>query len=72
MSSIQVKKREGESASTLLFRFSKRIKQSGVIKEFRKRKFTHRPKSKRARRVSALHRAEKKKEHERMRRLGLA
>ncbi len=71
MGTVGVKKREGESGSTLLYRFSKKIKQSGVIKEFRKRKFRKRPGSKRERRLSALHREKKKTEFKRMRKLGL-
>ena len=35
---IEVKKKEGESSSGLLFRFSKKVRQSGVLKEVRKRK----------------------------------
>ncbi len=71
MASITAKKREGESASTLLYRFSKRVKQSGVVKEFRKRRFRRRPTSKRRMRVSALHRTKKKAERERLRKLGV-
>ena len=71
MSSVEVKKRGGESASTLLYRFSKKIRQSGVVKEFRKRKFHERTHGKLQRRVSALHRVKKKAEVVRMRKLGL-
>lgn len=72
MSSVEAKKRQNESASTLLYRFSKKVKQSGLVKEFRKRRFRKRGVSKRTRRLSALHREEKKAEHRRLRRLGLA
>ena len=71
MSSVEVKKRGGESASTLLYRFSKKIRQSGVIKEFRKRKFHERTHGKRERRISALHREQKKAEVGRLKKLGL-
>ncbi len=71
MSSVEVKKRGGESASTLLYRFSKKIRQSGVVKEFRKRKFHERTSGKLQRRVSALHREKKKAEVGRLRKLGL-
>ncbi len=71
MSSVEVKKRGGESTSTLLYRFSKKIRQSGVVKEFRKRKFHERTGGKLQRRVSALHREKKKAEVVRMRKLGL-
>ncbi len=71
MPSVGVRKRGGESASALLYRFSKKVKQSGVIKEFRKRKFHERTHGKRQRRLSAIHRENKRAELERMRKLGL-
>lgn len=70
-SSIEVRKKEGESAAALLFRFSKRIKRSGVLKEARKRRFRARGGSRLRRRLSAKHREEKRKEVERMKKLGL-
>lgn len=69
---VKVIKKEGESASALMFRFSKRIKQSGVLKEAKKRRFKDRPKNKRKVRLSALHRESKKKEMVRLRKLGMA
>ncbi len=69
---VKVIKKEGESASALIFRFSKKIKQSGVLREAKKRRSRARPLNKRKRRLSALHRVSKKKEIERLRKLGLA
>ncbi len=71
MSSVEVKKRGGESGSALLFRFSKKMRQSGVVKEHRKRKFHERTHGKRERRISALHRVAKKAEVSRLKKLGL-
>ncbi|MEK9180351.1 MAG: hypothetical protein AAB897_02985 [Patescibacteria group bacterium] len=68
---LEVKKREGESPSALLFRFTKKVKRSGVLREGRARRFRGRGISRIKRRVSALHREEKKKEIERMKKLGL-
>lgn len=68
---IEVKKKEGESASALLFRFSKKVKQSGIMKELKKRRFYDRPQSRRGRRISAQHRAGRKTEVQRMKKLGL-
>jgi ribosomal protein S21 len=68
---MHIKKRENESASSLLFRFNKRIKQSGLLKEARKRRFAARPVTKQSRLASALHREEKKKEHQRNRKMGI-
>ncbi|MBI4085503.1 MAG: 30S ribosomal protein S21 [Candidatus Liptonbacteria bacterium] len=71
MPAVEVKKRGGESTSALLYRFSKKVRQSGVVKEFRKRKFHGRTHGKRQRRLSALHREKKKTEIKRMKKLGL-
>ena len=68
---IEVKRKEGESPNALLFRFSKKVKQSGLMKEGKRRRFYARPASKRARRLSAQHREQKKKNIERLKRLGL-
>lgn len=71
MSSVEVKKKQGESASNLLYNFTKKIKRSGVLKEARKRRFHKRGVSRLKRRQSAIHRDDKRKEMERARKLGL-
>lgn len=68
---IEVKKKQGESASTLLFNFTKRIKRSGVLREARKRRFHSRRVSRVKRKLSALHRKDKKQKMERARKLGI-
>ena len=68
---IEVKKKEGESANAMMFRFTRRIKRSGVLKEANKRRFRGRATSKRSRRVSALHRNTKKLEIARAKKLGV-
>lgn len=68
---IEVTKKDKESSSALFFRFSKRIKRSGVLKEAKKRRFKGRAVSKRQRKLSALHRSAKKSEMGRLRKLGL-
>ena len=72
MPAVDVKKKEGESSSALFFRFSKRVKRSGVLKEANKRRFLGRPTSKRQRKLSAIHRDQKKTELARARKLGIA
>jgi len=69
---MEVRKREGESASSLIYRFTKKTQQSGVLKEAKKRRFRARPVSRVKRRLSALHRAQKKAEFARAKKLGLA
>lgn len=68
---IEVRKKAGESPNTLFFSFSKRIKRSGVLKEARKRRFHKRKTSRLKRRLSAIHRDNKKKDMERAKRMGL-
>lgn len=68
---MEIKRREGEPISAFLYRFSKKIQQSGVLREAKKRRFQKRPVSKQKKRLSALHREQKKKEVEKMKKLGL-
>ena len=68
---LQVSKKEGESPSSLLYRFTKRIQQSGILKEARHRRFHDRPTNRTKRRLSALHRQTKLKEVQKARKLGL-
>ena len=68
---IEVRRKQGESSSALLFSFSKRVKRSGVLKEARKRRFHARSASRLRRKLSAIHRDDKKKKLERDRRFGI-
>lgn len=68
---IEVKKKEGESASAVFFRFGKRVRQSGVLAEARKRRFRGRSVNRRKRRLSALYRKAKQTERARLKKLGL-
>jgi ribosomal protein S21 len=68
---IEVRKREGESANSTLFNFTKRVKRSGILKEVRARKFHTRVISRIKRKRSAIHRDERKAEVERLKKLGL-
>ncbi len=71
MSGLVIKKKEGESVNSLIFRFSKKVQQSGVVREVKGRRFFKRAQSKAKMRLSALHRVVKAKEIERDRKLGL-
>lgn len=68
---IEVRKREGESPTSLLYSFTKRVRRSGVLREIRSRKFHDRPKSRIKRKLSAIHREAKRAEVVRMKKLGL-
>jgi ribosomal protein S21 len=68
---IEVRKKEGESPNALLYRFTKKVKQSGLLLEAKKRRFRTRQPNKRSRRLSALHREQKRKERERLSKWGM-
>ena len=54
-----------------MFRFGKRVKQSGVLTEVRKRRFRGRAVNRRKRRLSAQYRSAKRVETTRQKKLGL-
>lgn len=67
---MEVKRRKNENVGSFLYRFSKRVQQSGVLKEVRKRRSQARPKNKRKRRLSALYRMNKKEEISKLKKYG--
>lgn len=68
---IEIKKKEGESPNSLIFRFTRKVKQSGILVEAKKRMFKERTPNKRKIRLKALHREKKKAEIERLKKWGL-
>ena len=69
---VNVQRKEGESPSAAFFRFSKRVRQSGILAEARKRRFRDRAVNRRKRRLSAIFRATKKQTLAREKKLGIA
>ena len=67
---VTVKKREGESATALVYRFSKKVQRSGVLREARSKRFHSRKTNRNMRRKSALHREKKSAEIEKAKRTG--
>ena len=67
---VEVKKREHESAESLVRRFHRRIIASGVLLTAKRTRFYVRPKSKERRRVDAIRRNELRRERELLRKLG--
>ena len=68
---IEVRKKEGEAGNSLLYSFTRKIKRSGVLKEMRARRFSSRPVSRVKRKLSAIHREEKRVDVDRTKKLGL-
>ncbi len=67
---LEITKKERESSQNLIRRFSKRVKQSGLLMRARKRKYKQRPKSHQLKNRAALRREEKRKEYETMKKMG--
>ena len=67
---LHIRKREGESDMSLIYRFTKRVQQSGVLKEVKRRRFTVRKQSPLKMKRSALYRVGKRIEIETARKQG--
>jgi ribosomal protein S21 len=67
---MEIRKRDGESSTSLIYRFTKRVQQSGILREAKKRRFRARPESRIKRKLSALHRVEKKEKFEHAKKMG--
>lgn len=67
---MEVRKRENEATGSLIYRFIKRVQQTGVLREAKKRRFHDRTQNRLKRKISALHREEKKREMEKAKKLG--
>lgn len=68
---IEVKRKNRETTTSLLRRFSRRVQQSGILLEARKVRFRERAPSKRAKRESALRREQIKAIREKLIKQGL-
>jgi len=67
---LEIKKEGRETSQNLIRRFSRRMKQSGILLRVRKARFLKREKSKQMKKRSALRREELRKEYERIEKLG--
>lgn len=67
---LEVKKQERETSQSLVRRFSRRVKNSGILRRARKSRFREREKSVTLKKRSALRREELKKEYQRLEKLG--
>jgi ribosomal protein S21 len=72
MPTVIVRRKEGEQASSLVYRFTKKVRQSGVLLEAKKRRFSDRQPNRNKRRLSAIHRVGKSEEMGKTKRLGKA
>ena len=67
---LEIKKNERETSQNLVRRFSRRMKQSGILLRARRARFKKRAKSRQMRKKSALRREQLKKEYEQMEKMG--
>jgi ribosomal protein S21 len=67
---IEVKKSENESTIGLVRRFTKKIKESGVLNQARNLRFRKRPKSNLRKKKEAIKKAQKKQKMDYLRKLG--
>ena len=65
-----MKKKEGEPVTSLVYRFTKKVQQSGILREAKKRRFSHRRVTRNKRHISALYKLEKTSEIMKERKLG--
>ncbi|HUY69539.1 MAG TPA: hypothetical protein VMU70_00730 [Candidatus Tyrphobacter sp.] len=70
MPSIVIKKKDEEPAQALVYRFTKKVKQSGVLVEAKNRRFKKRNISRTKRKASAVHRAKKQEELKKLKKFG--
>ena len=68
---VEIIKKDGESASSMIYRFTKKMQQSGILREAKRRRFYARTESKLKKKISALYKADKKVEMARQKKLGI-
>ncbi|MCX6765631.1 MAG: hypothetical protein NT136_01560 [Candidatus Moranbacteria bacterium] len=67
---IEVRKKERETAESLIRRFSRRVQQSGILVRARRTRFRAEEKSKREKRKEALYKVRIRKEIDKLKKLG--
>jgi ribosomal protein S21 len=66
---LKARRKEKETSQNLIRRFSKMIRQSGLLLEIRKRRAHQRPKSPQAKKRAALRKKELKEKYKRLKKL---
>ena len=67
---LKIKKEERENSQSLVRRFSRRMKRSGILISARKQRFFEKEKSKQMKKRSALKKEQLRKEYEKLEKLG--
>lgn len=69
-SNIQVKRQQGETSGSLLRRFTQHLRKSGTLTKVRENRFFVKSANRSSRRKSALVRERRRKEYEKMKKMG--
>jgi len=67
---LEIKKKERETTQSLIRRFSRALGESGILIRARKNQFKRKEKSEEMKKRAALRRKEKKREYEKLKKLG--
>ena len=67
---FEIKKQERETTQSLIRRFSRRLKNTGILMRARDIRFRKRPKSNQAKKKAALRKIEKREQYEQLAKLG--
>jgi len=67
---LEVKKKERETAQSLIRRFTRALKESGILIRARKTRFKKREKSEQMKKRAALRREEMREEYDKLRKMG--
>lgn len=67
---VEVKRKENETAESMVRRFNRKVQQSGVVIRARKNRFYQREKSRNVLRELAVRRSKMREEREELRKLG--
>lgn len=67
---LEIRKQERETSQSLIRRFTRSIQQSGILLRARRARFKRREKSHDMEKRAALRREEKKKEYEKLKKIG--
>ncbi len=67
---LEIKKQPRETSQALIRRFTRALQESGILVRARKVRFKEREKSEQMKKRAALRREEKKREYEKLKKLG--
>jgi len=70
ISNVEITKNQNENNASVVRRFQRRVQEANIIREIKGKRYNERPKSKLAQKASALKRMARRKEIEKLKKLG--